>query len=120
MSDLVPKDPAPVDHASEAKALDRHLCRACGYIYEPKKGIPQRDVPPGTSFDDLSLNWRCPVCSASKSQFRNIGQDEVSGFQENMGYGLGVNTLTSAQKSLLIFGGLAIGVLFLLSFYGIQ
>ena len=32
---------------------------------------------------------------------------EVAGFAENQGYGLGTNSMTGEQKSLLIFGALA-------------
>ena len=34
-------------------------------------------------------------------------QRQLAGFAENQGYGLGTNTMTSEQKSLLIFGSLA-------------
>ncbi|MFN6219940.1 MAG: rubredoxin, partial [Aphanizomenon sp.] len=43
-----------------------------------------------------------------------------SGFKENLGYGLGVNTLTPTQKNILIFGALALGFLFFISLYGLQ
>ncbi|AHB88342.1 photosystem I assembly protein membrane-associated rubredoxin RubA [Thermosynechococcus sp. NK55a] len=101
--------------------LDRFECRACGYIYEPAKGDENRSIPPGTAFADLPVNWRCPVCSAPKKQFSNIGPvGSPSGFKENLNYGLGVNRLTPGQKNILIFGGLALAVLFLLSFYNVR
>jgi hypothetical protein len=43
-----------------------------------------------------------------------------SGFEENLKFGLGVNSLTPGQKNLLIFGALALGFLFFLSLYGLQ
>ncbi len=96
-------------------------CRACGYVYEPSKGDSSRNVPPGTPFDDLSIDWRCPVCSAKKSVFTNIGaKNAPSGFQENLNYGLGVNNLTPGQKNLVIFGALALAFLFFLSLYGLN
>ncbi len=101
--------------------LDRFECRACGYIYEPAKGDSSRGIAAGTAFADLPVNWRCPVCSAPKKQFSNIGPvGSPSGFKENLNYGFGVNTLTPGQKNLLIFGGLALAVLFLLSFYNVR
>ncbi len=110
----VMSEPAP-----EVTALDRHECKACGYVYEPKKGSAK--VPAGTAFADLPTRWRCPVCGAPKSQFINIGsQENPSGFEENLGFGLGVNTLTPQQKNLLIFGGLALGFLFFMSLYGLN
>uniref|UniRef100_A0A832H640 Rubredoxin n=1 Tax=Oscillatoriales cyanobacterium SpSt-402 TaxID=2282168 RepID=A0A832H640_9CYAN len=102
-------------------ALDRHECQACGYIYEPAKGDDKRQVPPGTPFTELPDDWRCPVCGARTSRFSNIGiQGSPSGFTENLGYGLGVNTLTPGQKNILIFGGLVLAFLFFMSLYGLQ
>jgi rubredoxin len=104
----------------ETEALDRYECRACGYIYEPEKGDDKRNVAADTPFQDLPDGWRCPVCGAPRSAFDNIGPiGTASGFKQNLKYGLGVNTLTPGQKNILIFGGLATGLLILLSFYGL-
>lgn len=105
----------------DPQSLDRHECGACGYIYEPDKGDSKSQIAPGTPFEELPSNWRCPVCGARTSQFRNLGPvGNPSGFKENLGYGLGVNTLTPGQKNLLIFGALAVGFLLFLSLYGLQ
>ncbi|HEY9691281.1 MAG TPA: rubredoxin [Oculatellaceae cyanobacterium] len=107
--------------AVEPKELDQYECRACGYTYEPEKGDSKNNIPPGTTFDELPLNWRCPVCGAKTTAFQNLGPvGSPSGFKENLNYGLGVNRLTPAQKNLLIFGALGLGVLFFLSLYGLQ
>src|SRR4028119_382137 len=101
------------------QAPARYECRSCGYVYEPSRGDSNRDVPPGTPFTELPADWRCPVCGVRTSQFYNVGAaGTASGFKENLSYGLGVNTLTPTQKNLLIFGGLALGLLFFLSLYG--
>lgn len=101
--------------------MDRYECRACGYSYEPTKGDSQAKIPVGVAFEDLPLNWRCPVCSASKKQFSNIGPaGSPSGFKENLNYGLGVNRLTPGQKNILIFSALALGFLFFISLYGLK
>jgi rubredoxin len=105
----------------EPSGLDRYECRACGYIYEPLKGDDRARVSANTDFVDLPQDWRCPVCSAPKKSFSNIGvKGSPSGFKENLGYGLGVNTMTPSQKNLLIFGGLGLAFLFFLSLYGLQ
>ncbi|MBD2744210.1 rubredoxin [Coleofasciculus sp. FACHB-1120] len=107
--------------AVEAQPLDRYECRACGYIYEPTKGDSKSDVPSGTPFEQLPIDWRCPICGVRKTQFQNVGVvGSPSGFKENLGYGLGVNRLTPGQKNLLIFGALALGFLFFISLYGLQ
>jgi rubredoxin len=101
--------------------MDRFECLACGYKYEPAKGDDRNDIASGTPFQEIPLNWRCPVCGAPKKRFANIGPAGTpSGFKENLNYGLGVNVLTPGQKSILIFGGLALAVLFFLSLYGLR
>lgn len=107
--------------AVETQVLDRYECRACGYVYEPDKGDSKGNISPGTPFTELPTSWRCPVCGVKTSQFQNIGPvGTASGFQENLGYGLGVNKLTPIQKNLLIFGGLGLGFLLFMSLYGLQ
>jgi rubredoxin len=101
--------------------MDQYECRACGYTYEPVKGDDRGNVAPGVEFTDLPEGWRCPVCGAPRKQFSNIGPAGApSGFKENLGYGLGVNTLTPGQKNVLIFSSLALAVLFFLSLYGLR
>jgi rubredoxin len=102
---------------------DQHLfeCAVCGYVYDPREGDPKRAIAPDTSFALLPDMWRCPVCNSRKDKFQDIGvPNKPSGFAENLGYGLGVNVLTPTQKNLLIFGGLAIGFLFFMSFYAVD
>lgn len=114
----------PAEEAPEPlspKEMDRFECRACGYTYEPAKGDDRNRIKAGVQFEDLPLNWRCPVCSAPKKQFSNIGPAGApSGFKENLNYGLGVNVLTPGQKNILIFGALALGFLFFISLYGLK
>ena len=106
--------PAKVD----TSLIDCFECRSCGYTYEPAKGDVKNGIAANTAFDDISIVWRCPVCSAKKSAFNNVGpKSTASGFKENLGYGLGVNTMTPSQKNVLIFTGLALGIVFFLSLY---
>jgi len=101
--------------------MDCYECRSCGYSYEPVKGDNRAKIPMGTAFEELPLNWRCPVCSAPKKQFSNIGPvNSPSGFKENLNFGLGVNRLTPGQKNILIFGALALGFMFFISLYGLK
>jgi rubredoxin len=113
-------DPAQEQTLAE-QAPARFECRSCGYVYEPNKGDNSSNIPVGTRFEDLPSGWRCPVCGARRPQFRNIGSAGApSGFQENLDFGLGINRLTPGQKNILIFGGLALGILFFLSLYGLR
>ena len=47
----------------------RYICVNCGYIYDPKAGDPANGIPPGTPFEELPEQWRCPVCYVEKDQF---------------------------------------------------
>lgn len=64
---------------------------------------------------DLPEDWGCPVCGAARSTFQ-VQEKEIAGFAVNQKYGLGANTMTSGQKSLLIYGSL--GVFFALFLAG--
>ena len=81
-------------------------CKGCGYTYVPKQGDPEYPISPGVRFEQLPEDWQCPVCGAEKKLFQSK-MVEVAGFAENQGYGLGTNSMTGEQKSLLIFGALA-------------
>ena len=45
-------------------------CDPCGYVYDPAVGDPDNGVEPGTEFTDLPDDWVCPVCGASKDEFK--------------------------------------------------
>ena len=49
--------------------MERYVCSVCGYTYDPAQGDPDNDVKPGTRFEDLPDDWRCPVCGAAKDLF---------------------------------------------------
>lgn len=45
------------------------------------------------------------MCGAERTLFESKAK-EVAGFAANQGYGLGTNSMTGDQKSLLIYGSL--------------
>jgi len=52
--------------------MKKYKCDICGYIYDPAKGDPDGNVPPGVPFEKLPDDWVCPVCGASKSEFEPL------------------------------------------------
>jgi rubredoxin len=51
---------------------DRYVCTDCGHIFNPEKGEPLQDIKAGVAFADLPADWVCPVCIASKNQFKKM------------------------------------------------
>lgn len=49
--------------------MERWICTICQYVYDPALGDPDRDIAPGTSFEDLPDDWCCPLCGAGKDVF---------------------------------------------------
>ena len=101
---------------------NRFECRSCGYIYDPSEGNKKLSIAQNTSFDLLDINtFRCPVCRAGKVFFEDIGpKSKPSGFEENLVYGFGFNSLPAGQKNILIFGGLAFAAACFLSLYSLH
>ena len=52
--------------------MKKYRCKKCGWVYDPKKGDPISDIPPGTPFEELTEDWICPRCYAPKSEFEKI------------------------------------------------
>ena len=50
--------------------MKQMVCSVCGYIYDEAKGIPEAGIAPGTKWEDLPDEWRCPWCGAGKEMFR--------------------------------------------------
>ena len=101
---------------------NRFECRSCGYIYDPSEGNKKLKIPPNTPFSAIDGNtFACPVCRAGKNLYKDIGpREKPSGFEENLTYGFGFNSLPSGQKNILIFGGLAFAAACFLSLYSLH
>jgi rubredoxin len=38
----------------------------------PAEGDPTQDIAPGTAFEDLPNEWKCPDCGAGKDVFEPV------------------------------------------------
>jgi rubredoxin len=56
----------------EKENMSEWECQVCGYIYDEEQGDPENGIDPGTKFEDLADDWVCPVCGASKDQFKKL------------------------------------------------
>ena len=118
------KSPTEVDVETPISNLDqnRFECRSCGYIYDPLEGNKKLNIPQNTPFSKIDGNtFACPVCRAGKNLYKDIGpREKPSGFEENLTYGFGFNSLPPGQKNILIFGGLAFAAACFLSLYSLH
>ena len=57
----------------DADPLSRRFeCAVCWTVYDPRRGDPIWQVPPGTSFDALPPHWSCPHCAAERDRFMEM------------------------------------------------
>jgi rubredoxin len=56
--------------SSGSDQMSTFTCTICGFRYNPEEGDPTMGIPPGTPFEDLPDDYKCPICNASKEYFR--------------------------------------------------
>lgn len=54
---------------NQTLTASKYECSVCGFIYDPEKGDPDSGIKPGTPFEDLPDDWKCPECGAAKEDF---------------------------------------------------
>jgi rubredoxin len=52
--------------------MQKYICIACGYIYDPEIGDPDNGVDPGTTWENVPEDWVCPLCGVGKDQFEEV------------------------------------------------
>jgi rubredoxin len=52
--------------------MEKYVCDACGYVYDPTLGDEASGVKPGTAFKDLPDDWICPLCGLGKDHFEQV------------------------------------------------
>lgn len=58
---------------SDAKPTNRKfLCELCAFVYDEAQGLPDEGIAPGTRWEDVPENWKCPDCSATKNDFTPV------------------------------------------------
>ena len=49
--------------------MEKWVCTACGYEYDPEIGDIDNDVASGTPFEQIPDTWVCPICGVGKDMF---------------------------------------------------
>lgn len=55
--------------------MKKYVCTICGYIYDEAIGNPEKGVSPETKWEDVPEKWVCPLCGATKDEFK---ENEIS------------------------------------------
>lgn len=70
------KEPAPEKKPDNEKQEEishnagSYTCSICGFQYNPEDGDPTTGIPPGTPFEEIPDDYKCPICNAGKEYFR--------------------------------------------------
>lgn len=54
----------------------KYMCLVCGWIYDEAKGEPDEGLAPGTRWEEVPDDWRCPDCGAMKTDFEMCPLDD--------------------------------------------
>lgn len=49
--------------------MKTYVCDVCGWVYDEAAGIPEHDITPGTTFEELPKEFVCPLCGVGKEHF---------------------------------------------------
>ena len=52
--------------------MAQYKCTICGYTFDTETGEERRDVAPGTAWEDVPDDFKCPLCGAVKKMFKEI------------------------------------------------
>jgi flavin reductase (DIM6/NTAB) family NADH-FMN oxidoreductase RutF/rubredoxin len=58
------------ENTEQGDEASPHVCVICGYTYDPEVGDPTMGIEPGTPFEDLPDDYKCPICNAPKDYFK--------------------------------------------------
>nr|WP_315593637.1 rubredoxin [uncultured Cupriavidus sp.] len=63
---------APAGEASQGSAFRQWICIICGWVYDEAEGLPEDGIAPGTRWEDIPSDWRCPLCDVGKEDFAMV------------------------------------------------
>ena len=54
--------------------MKKYICTICKYEYDPAQGDPTQGIAPGTPFEALPTDWKCPRCKQGKEKFEPVAE----------------------------------------------
>ena len=47
----------------------KYICDVCGWVYNEADGAEEHGIAPGTKWENVPDDFRCPLCGVGKEQF---------------------------------------------------
>ena len=72
----------PLQHGThdglEGTAGRTWVCKVCGFMYHEERGMPDEGIAPGTAWEAIPDDWRCPDCGMAKRAFHMVELSSAS------------------------------------------
>ena len=52
--------------------MKKWMCLNCGWVYDEAIGYVEGQIAPGTRWEDVPDDFKCPECGAAKAEFEMI------------------------------------------------
>lgn len=49
--------------------MKKYVCKVCGWIYDEALGDLDNGIAPGTKWENLPGDFKCPLCGVGKDDF---------------------------------------------------
>lgn len=47
----------------------KYVCNVCGWVYDEQEGDASQNITPGTPWEELPEDFKCPLCFVGKEDF---------------------------------------------------
>lgn len=47
----------------------KYVCNVCGWVYDEQEGDASQNIAPGTPWEELPEDFKCPLCFVGKEDF---------------------------------------------------
>ena len=52
--------------------MAKYVCDICNWVYDEAAGLPDQGIAPGTKWEELPEDFKCPLCGAPKEMFTQL------------------------------------------------
>ena len=53
----------------EVSFMKKYICDVCKWVYDESTGALEQNIAPGTKFENLPDDFKCPLCGVGKNMF---------------------------------------------------